>query len=245
MKPSAASLPSGHEAAGAASLREELSSLRDLLVGRDARLGELLERLKERDRQLSELVDQLKDKDERLAELTGLIRDLRDEIRHLKGLPKRPDPQAGRPVRPGRQAAPAFRRRRPAKGRARSPGRNPGLVRREVTAPLDDAPEGAERKGFESHAVRDIVFHAEEVAYLREVWRFPDGSRHVAPLPPGVASGRERYGSGVKALCILLYHQCQSTVGRRRAPERRRPRHLPAPGGAVRNRANADALRIH
>ena len=43
---------------------------------------------------------------------------------------------------------------------------------------LDDVPEGAERKGFESHTVRDIVFRAGEVTYLREVWRFPDGQWH-------------------------------------------------------------------
>ena len=75
-------------------------------------------------------------------------------------------------------------------------------------------PEGAERRGYQAHTVRDIVFHAEEVTWLREVWRFPDGSRHVAPLAPGVSAGRSQYGPGVKALVIMLYHQCQSTVQR-------------------------------
>lgn len=214
MKPSAASLPSGSEAASVASLREELSSLRDLLSGRDAQLGELLDQLRERDRQLSELVDQLAERDERLADLTGLIRDLRDEIRQLKGLPKRPDPKPGGGSGmdgPRRPPSGGGNRRKAGRGPRR---RNPDLARREVTVTLDDVPEGAERKGFESHTVRDIVFHAEEVTYLREVWRFPDGSRHVAPLPAGVASGREQYGPGVKTFCILLYHQCQSTVDR-------------------------------
>ena len=59
---------------------------------------------------------------------------------------------------------------------------------------LDNVPEGAERKGYQAHTVRDIVFFAEEVAWLREVWQFPDGSRHVAPLPPGVATGRRYRG---------------------------------------------------
>ena len=36
----------------------------------------------------------------------------------------------------------------------------------------------------------------------------------MAPLPFGVATGREQYGPGVKALVIMLYHQCQSTIGR-------------------------------
>ncbi len=69
-------------------------------------------------------------------------------------------------------------------------------------------------KGYVDHTVREIVFHAEEVTYRCEVWRFPDGSRHVAPLPPGVATGREQYGPGVKALVIMLYYQCQSTIRR-------------------------------
>ncbi len=79
---------------------------------------------------------------------------------------------------------------------------------------LDDVPEGAVHKGYVDHTVRDIVFHAEEVTYRCEVWKFPDGSRNVAPLPPGVATGREQYGPGVKALVIMLYYQCQSTIGR-------------------------------
>ena len=43
---------------------------------------------------------------------------------------------------------------------------------------------------------------------------FPDGTRHVAPLPPGVARGKVRYGPGVRALAVMLYHQYQSTKGR-------------------------------
>ena len=58
------------------------------------------------------------------------------------------------------------------------------------------------------------MFHAGEVTWLREVRRFPDGTRHVAPLPPGVARGRGQYGPGVRAPAIMLYHQCQSRRGR-------------------------------
>ena len=70
---------------------------------------------------------------------------------------------------------------------------------------LDDVPEGAVHKGYQDHTVRDIVFHAEEVTYRREVWEFPDGSRHVAPLPPGGGDGTRtvrsrRQGSGDHAV---------------------------------------------
>jgi len=69
-------------------------------------------------------------------------------------------------------------------------------------------------KGYVDHTVREIVFHAEEVTYRCDAWKFPDGSRHVAPLPPGAATGREQYGPGVKALVIMLYYQFQSTIRR-------------------------------
>ena len=141
-----------------------------------------------------------------------MIRELRDEIRLLKKLPRRPDLKPG-----GLAASGSGRSRKEGKGRrkGRGPRRgNPDLCRREVKLTLEDVPEGAERKGNQAHTVRDIVFHAEEVTWLREVWRFPDGSRHVAPLPAGVAEGRSQYGPGVKALVIMLYHQCQSTVQR-------------------------------
>ena len=92
--------------------------------------------------------------------------------------------------------------------------RSPDLHRREVRIPPGCAPEGSEHRGWQAHTVRDIVFHAGEVTWLREVRRFPDGTRHVAPLPPGVARGRGQYGPGVRAPAIMLYRQCQSTKGR-------------------------------
>ena len=177
-----------------AALMAELSSLRDLLAKRDNRLAE---------------------QDERLAELTGLIRDLRDEIRLLKNLPRRPELKPSGLAASG--ASGADRSKMQGKGRKKGRGprrRNPNLHRRDERVALEDVPEGAERRGYQAHTVRDIVFHAEEVTWRREVWRFPDGSRHVAPLAPGVAAGRSQYGPGVKALVIMLYHQCQSTVQR-------------------------------
>ena len=92
--------------------------------------------------------------------------------------------------------------------------RNPDLHRREVRIPLECAPEGSEHRGWQAHTVRDIVFHAGEVTWLREVRRFPDGTRHVAPLSPGVARGRGQYGPGVRAPAIMLYRQCQPRRGR-------------------------------
>ena len=163
--------------AGHAALMAELSSLRELLVERDKQLGE---------------------RDERLAALTELIRDLRDEIRLLKNLPRRPDlkPSGLAASARGGKETPASGSDRSKKGgkasrKGRGPRRRgPEVRRREEKVVLDTVPEGAERKGYQAHTVRDVVFYAEEVTWLREVWRFPDGSRHVAPLPPGVATGR-------------------------------------------------------
>ena len=159
---------------------------------------------------------------ELLVERDELIRDLRDEIRLLKNLPRRPDLKpsglaaSARGARRRRHPAPTARRRaaRPA-GRVAVHGAGvrkcAGAKRRWFSTPCPRAPE---RKGYQAHTVRDVVFYAEEVTWLREVWRFPDGSRHVAPLPPGAATGRGQYGPEVKALAIMLYYQCQSTVDR-------------------------------
>ncbi len=188
--------------ASLAALRAELSAIRALLAERDAQLAE---------------------QDRRLAGQAELIRELEDEIRRLKKLPRRPDLKPNSPGAsdgdadgppPGSSGSGRSekeKRKRKGRGPRR---RNPNLRRREETVSLGNVPEGAVRRGYQDHTVRDIVSCAEEVVYRREVWEFPDGSRHVAPLPPGAAAGREQFGPCVKALAIMLYHQCQSTAGR-------------------------------
>ncbi len=167
----------------------------------------------------------LAERDAQLAEQAELIRDLQDEIRRLKKLPRRPDLKpsglgaSGGGDTDGSSSGSSGSGRSGKDGKDRRKGRGPRrrlphLHRREETVGLDGVPAGAVHKGYQDHTVRDIVFYGEEVTYRCEVWQFPDGSRHVAPLPSGVATGREQYGPGVKALVIMLYHQCQSTVGR-------------------------------
>ena len=179
-----------------------------------------LDRLAERDRQIEQRNQQLAEQEQQLAGLREENTLLRDEIRELKKLPKRPR------MKPSGMASSkdedtdnsaSGRSGEAGKGRRKGRGprrRLPHRHRRDAKVCLDDVPEGAVHKGYLDHTVRDIVFHADEVTYRCEVWEFPDGSRHTAPLPPGVATGREQYGPGVKALVIMLYYQCQSTIGR-------------------------------
>lgn len=201
-----------------ATLRERLTLALDRLAEQGWQLSEQGEQIARRDQQLAE-------QDRQLSELREENRLLRDEIRELKKLPKRPrmkpsgkasskdddtDNSASGSSKSDRSGE-SGKDRRKGRGPRR---RNRHLHRREEKVGLDDVPEGAVHKGYQDHTVRDIVFHAEEVTYRREVWEFPDGSRHVAPLPPGVATGREQYGPGVRAMVIMLYDQCQSTIGR-------------------------------
>ena len=184
-----------------------------------------LDRLAERDRQIEQQNQQLAEQEQQLAGLREENTLLRDEIRELKKLPKRPrmkpsgmasskdedtDNSASGSSGSGRSGEAGKGRRKGRGPRRRLPHRH----RRDVKVRLDGVPVGAVHKGYVDHTIREIVFHAEEVTYRCEVWEFPDGSRHTAPLPPGVATGREQYGPGVKALVIMLYYQCQSTIGR-------------------------------
>ncbi|MDE0305107.1 MAG: hypothetical protein OXI87_09515, partial [Albidovulum sp.] len=164
----------------------------------------------------SELARQLAERDERIAELLEKIRELGDEIKLLKNLSRRPDPkprgEAGKgPPGPGKPERPG--------GGARNKGRGPrkpggSLRRRTQRVPAENVPDGAVRGGFEYRTVRDVAFFAEEVVYELEVWKLPGGGRLVAKMPPGVASGREQYGLGLKAWIVMMQRKGQSTAGR-------------------------------
>ena len=208
-----------------AELDQQQAELDRQLAEQDRQIVKQDQQLAELDRQIAQQDQQLAEQERQLAELREKITLLLDDIRALKKLPKRPrmkpsgmassededtDNSASGSSGSGRSGK-AGTERKKGRGPRR---RNRHLHRRDVTVGLDDVPKGAVHKGYQDHTVRDIVFHAEEVTYRCEVWEFPDGSRHVAPLPPGVATGREQYGPGVKALVVMLYYQCQSTIGR-------------------------------
>ena len=208
-----------------AALRERLTLALDRLSEQSEQLAKQGRQLSEQGEQIARRDQQLAEQDRQLSELREENRLLRDEIRELKKLPKRPRMKpSGKASSEGddtdNSASGSSKSDRSGEsGKDRRKGRGPRrrnrhLHRREEKVGLDDVPEGAVHKGYQDHTVRDIVFHAEEVTYRREVWEFPDGSRHVAPLPPGVATGREQYGPGVRAMVIMLYDQCQSTIGR-------------------------------
>ena len=137
---------------------------------------------------------------------------LHDEVRALKNHPRRPDMKPSG-MAASAEAASSKKKRRSKRGRG-AKRHNPKATRLDVIVRAEAVPTGAVHKGYAVHTVRDIVIRAEEVRYLREVWQLPDGRRLVAEMPEGVASGKEQYGSGLKAFVVMLYHQGQSTVGR-------------------------------
>ncbi|MDE0303572.1 MAG: hypothetical protein OXI87_01620 [Albidovulum sp.] len=75
-------------------------------------------------------------------------------------------------------------------------------------------PHGAVRGGFERRTVRDVAVFAEEVVYELEVRKLPGDGCILAKIPPGVASGKEQYGLGLKAWIAMMQRKGRSTAGR-------------------------------
>ena len=205
-------IPGATEADEIAALREQLAMALEQLAERDRAIAAFETRFSEPADETAALRNQLTTALDRLAERDGMVFVLREEVRALKNHPRRPDMKPSG-MAASAEAASSKKKRRSKRGRG-AKRHNPKATRRDVIVRAEAEATGAVHKGYAVHTVRDIVIRAEEVRYLREVWQLPDGRRLVAEMPEGVASGKEQYGSGLKAFVVMLYHQGQSTVGR-------------------------------
>ena len=137
------------------------------------------------------------------------LEQLEDEILRLKRLPVRPV------IAPSVLEAPP--RSPPQPGQKR-----PGSAKRSKTASLTitdevliqvpDVPPGAAFKGYEDFVVQDLLLRPRITRYRRERWQFPDGSHHVADLPPAVVPG-SHFGPELLSFILHQYHHQHVTQG--------------------------------
>jgi Transposase IS66 family len=141
----------------------------------------------------------------KVTEQERLITELREENARLKGLNGRPRIKPSG-MEDGGAGQPSGKR-----GKRRRRGKiTPRVVvqDRVVTARV---PPGSRFKGYETFVVQDVVLRAEVVRYRRERWVAPDGTRVLAPLPPGVVG---HFGPELRRFVLAQHHQGQVTVPR-------------------------------
>jgi len=131
------------------------------------------------------------------------IKALRDEIHKLKGTTQRPKIEPSRLLKP-------------AKGKSeRSPKeKRPGSAKRSKTRELtihhdlplaiEGLPAGTRIEGYRDFVVQDLKIAPHNTRYRRAVYRLPDGSLQVAPLPADV---KGHFGVGLKQFVLYQVHQ--------------------------------------
>jgi len=128
---------------------------------------------------------------------------LRDENARLKGGSGKPDILPNR-VPPADHSSEAERRTRTPRGKG--PKNQHLLVTREQPCVVDPAslPPDAERHGTSELLVQDVIFQAEVIRFVREVWWVPSTAQTItAPLPAGYQG---EFGPHIQALAIALGH---------------------------------------
>lgn len=137
------------------------------------------------------------------------LQELRDEVHRLKGTTRRPKIAPSRLLKP------------PPANKPDSKGKRPGSAKRQKTKNLqiddtlplhlDDLPAGSRLEGYRDFVVQDLVVKTHNVRYRRGVYRLPNGSLRVAPLPPGVDA---HFGVGLREHILWQVHQNHVTQGR-------------------------------
>lgn len=163
------------------------------------------------DRDTRQMIGQLLNLIESLSAENQTLRtenqQLRDEIARLTRRSGTPDikPPAAPP--PTDHSSEAERQTRTPRGKA---AKNPQLVvTREERRVVDPAtlPPDAVRHGTSEVIVQDVIFQAEVIRFVREVWLVPStGELITAPLPDGYHG---EFGPHIQALTIALGHGAQ------------------------------------
>lgn len=150
--------------------------------------------------QLLNLIEQLSAENQTLRSEN---QQLRDENARLKGGSGKPDIKPSIPP-PADHSSEAERRTRTPRGKG--PKNHYLVVTREQPCVVDPAtlPPDAVRHGTSELIVQDVIFQAEVIRFVREVWWVPSTAQTItAPLPPGYHG---EFGPHIQALAIALGH---------------------------------------
>lgn len=147
-----------------------------------------------------------------LAQLREKIEELSEEVRRLQKVPAKPKIAASK-----LDESPGQKPEGTAGGGTE--GKRPGSEKRKKKEdlPIDEYCDVAlpspgpdwRLVGHSDYVVQDIKVERNNICYRREVWRSPDGVRHMAPLPAGI-QGHD-FGTGLRRHIISLYHECHVT----------------------------------
>jgi hypothetical protein len=147
---------------------------------------------------------------DRVAQLEETNQQLRDEIAKLKGLKPRPD------------IKPSLLEATPKPKTGQEGGKRPGSAKRPKTAELhihhemplhvENLPEGAKFRCYESYMVQELLIKNENTRYLRARYDLPGGGSVLAPFPSGVLPVEGgHFGANLIAYILDQYHQAQVT----------------------------------
>lgn len=150
---------------------------------------------------LMNLVEQLAAENRSLREQ---VQRLQDELNRLKGQSRRPPVKGGKGQ--GRADYSSEKERQQPKERQASSKLDKIAIDRNEPLVVDPAtlPADAERKGYETVVVQDLVIKTDNVRFVREKWYSASaGQTYLAPLPAGYEG---QFGPGLRALVTVLYY---------------------------------------
>jgi len=147
---------------------------------------------------------------DRVGQLEETNQQLRDEIAKLKGQKPRPDIKPS--LLEATKAKTAGQEGSTRPGSAKRPKTAELHIHHEVPLYVEDLPEGAMLRCYESYVVQELIIKNENTRYLRARYDLPGGGSMLAPFPAGVLPVEGgHFGANLIAHILDQYHQAQVT----------------------------------
>ena len=149
---------------------------------------------------------------DRVGELERVNQELRDENARLKGQKPRPTISPSILHAPAPAPTPEGVEKVRRRGKPSRPKTSELTIHHTVPLHLEQIPDGATLKGFESYVVQDLVIHSENTKYQRARYDLPTGGSVLAPFPQGVLPVEGgHFGARLIAHILDQYHQAHVT----------------------------------